>query len=68
MSSSNGRRENRAEESGLAREAGAELDRGKNRVGFGKIFDLRDNWKEVTASIKKRGEVASWQLTADLRK
>ena len=32
------------------------------------MFDLRDNWKEVTASIKKRGEGASWQLTADWRK
>ena len=29
---------------------------------------MRENWKEVTASIKKRGEGASWQLTADWRK
>ena len=32
------------------------------------MFDLRENWKEVTDSIKKRGEGASWQLTADWRK
>ena len=32
------------------------------------MFDLRDNWKEVTASIKKRGDGASWQLTADWMK
>ena len=68
MSSSSGRRENRAEESGPDCEAGAELGRVKKRVGFGRMFDLRDNWKEVTASIKKRGEGASWQLTADWRK
>ena len=43
MSSSSGRRENRAEESGPDREVGAELDRGKKRVGFGRMFDLRDN-------------------------
>ena len=55
MSSSSCRKEDRAEESGPAPEAGAELDRGKKRVGFGKMFDVRDNWKEVTASIKKRG-------------
>ena len=68
MESSSGRRENRADESGPDREAGAELDRGKKRVGFGRMFDLRENWKEVTDSIKKRGEGASWQLTADWRK
>ena len=68
MAASSGRRENRAEESGPDREAGAELDRENERVCFGKIFDLRDNWKEVTASIKKSGEGASWQLTADWRK
>ena len=68
MSSSTGRRENRAEESGPDREAGAELDRGKKRVGFGRMFDLRDNWKEVTDIIKKRGEGELWQLTADWRK
>ena len=68
MSSSSGRRENRAEESGPVPEAGAELNRGNKRVGFGEKFDLRDNWKKVTASIKKRGEGASWQLTADWRK
>ena len=27
------------------------------------MFDLRDNWKDVTASIEKRGKGASWQLT-----
>ena len=32
------------------------------------MFDLRDNWKDVTDSIKKRGEGALWQLTADWRK
>ena len=32
------------------------------------MFDLSDNWKEVTDSIKKRGEGALWQLTADWRK
>ena len=68
MSSSSGRRENRADESGKDCEAGAELDRGKKRVGFGRMFDLRDNWKEVTDSIKKRGEGALWQLAADWRK
>ena len=65
MSASTCRRENRAEESGPVCEAGAELDRGKKRVGFGRMFDLRDNLKEVTASIKKRGEGALWQLTAN---
>ena len=65
MATSSGRRENRAEESGPDCEAGAELGRGKKRDGSGRMFDLRDNWKEVTASIKKRGEGASWQLTAD---
>ena len=68
MAASSGRRENRAEESGPDCEAGAELGRGQKRVGSGRMFDLRDNWKEVTASIKKRGEGASWQLTADWRK
>ena len=56
MAASSGRRENRAEESGPDREAGAELDRENKRVGFGRMFDLRENWKEVTDSIKKRGE------------
>ena len=56
MAASSGRRENRAEESGQDCEAGAELDRGKKRVGSGRMFDLRDNWNEVTASIKKSGE------------
>ena len=68
MAASSGRKENRAEESGPDCEAGAELGRGKKRVGSGRMFDLSDNWKEVTASIKKRGEGASWQLTADWRK
>ena len=68
MTSSSGLTENRAEESGPDCEAGAELDRENKRVGFGRKFDLRDNWKEVTASIKKRGKGASWQLTADWRK
>ena len=68
MAASSGRRENRAEESGPDCEAGAELGRGKKRVGSGRMYDLMDNWKEVTASIKKRGEGASWQLTADWRK
>ena len=65
---SSGRRENRAEESGPDREAGAELDRGNKRVGFGRMFDLRDNWKEVTASIKKLGEGELWHQTADCSK
>ena len=56
MSSTSGRRENRAEESGPDCEAGAELDRGKQRVGFWRMFDLRDNWMEVTDNIKKLGE------------
>ena len=56
MASSSGRRENRAEESGPDREAGAELDRENKRVGFVRMFDLRDNWKEVTASVNKRRE------------
>ena len=68
MASSSGRRENRAEESGPDREACAELDRGERRVGFGRMFDLRENWKEVTASIKKRGDGELWQQTADWRK
>ena len=65
MAASIGRRENRAEESGPDCEAGAELGRGKKRGGFGRMFDLRDNWKEVTASITKREEGELWQLTAD---
>ena len=68
MAASSGRRENGAEESGPDREAGAELDRGEKRVGFGRMFDLRDNWKGVTDSIKKRGEGELWQQTADWRK
>ena len=52
MAASSGRRENRAEESGPDCEAGAELGRGKKRVGSGRMFDLRDNWKEVTDSIR----------------
>ena len=55
-SSSSGRRENRAEESGPAPEAGAELDRGNKRVGFGRMFDLMNSWNEVTDSIRKRGD------------
>ena len=66
--SPSGRRENGADESGPDREAGAELDRGEKRVGFGRMFDLRENWKEVTDSIMKRGEGALWQMTADWRK
>ena len=54
MVASSGRRENRAEESGSDCEAGAELNRENKRVGFGRMFDLRENWKEVTDSIKKR--------------
>ena len=68
VSSSSARKEDRAEESRQDREAGTELDREKKRVGFGRMFDLRDNWKEVTDSINKRGEGALWQLTADWRK
>ena len=32
------------------------------------MFDLRDNWKDVTDSIKKRGEGELWHQTADWRK
>ena len=68
MAAASGRRENGAEESCPDHEEGAELVRENKRVGFGKMFDLRDNWKEVTASIKKRGDSELWQLAADWRK
>ena len=32
------------------------------------MFDLRDNWKEVTDSIRKLGDGELWQQTADWRK
>ena len=62
MTSSSGRKEKRAEESG------AELDRGNKRVGVGKMFDLMDKWKEFTDSIKKLGDGELWQHTTDWRK
>ena len=68
MSSRSARKEYRAEESGPDCEEGAELDRGKKRVGFWRMFDLRYKWNEVTDSIKKRGDGELWQLTADWRK
>ena len=32
------------------------------------MFDLRENWKEVTDSIKKREEGQLWHHTSDWRK